>query len=154
MVRAPEWRGFLLAFVALDGLVLGPLLDFVSRSPGGTNTIVLALGLTTGIFVSLSAYVRYTGKDFSWMGGMLTILTLAVLVAGIAVMIFGVSADIRLLLSVAGAVIFSGWILYDTSAVTREYYQENNVSYAILMLFVDFVGLFMNLLSILNSSDD
>jgi FtsH-binding integral membrane protein len=57
--------------------------------------------------------------------------------------------------SCIGALIFSGWILFDTSAVTRQYYQENNVPGAVLMLYVDILNLFLFLLRILsNRSDD
>lgn len=153
-LSGPFGWAFLIAFVAIDGFVLGPLIAELTKTSAGTTSVVLALGLTTTIFVALSAYVRYTGKDFTWMGGMLTIASVAVLVAMIAVMIFGIPANFFLMLSVLSAIIFSGWILYDTSAVTRQYYRDNDVCYAILMLFVDFVGLFVNLLYILNSRDD
>jgi len=153
-LSGPFGWAFLIAFVAIDGFVLGPLIERVTQSPGGVTNVVLALGLTTTIFVGLSAYVRYSGKDFTWMGGMLTIASIAIFVAMIAVMIFGIPANFFLMLSVLSAIIFSGWILYDTSAVTRQYYRDNDVCYAILMLFVDFVGLFVNLLYILNARDD
>jgi len=153
-LSGPFGWAFLIAFVAIDGFVLGPLIAELTKTSSGTTNVIMALGLTTMIFVGLSAYVRYTGKDFTWMGGMLTIASIAIFLAMIAVMIFGVSADLYLALSVFSAIVFSGWVLYDTSAVTRQYYRDNNTCYAILMLFVDFVGLFVNLLYILNSRDD
>lgn len=153
-LSGPFGWAFLIAFVSIDGFVLGPMIAELTKTSNGTTNVIMALGLTTMIFVGLSAYVRYTGKDFTWMGGMLTIASIAMFVAMIAILIFGVSADIYLGLCVLSAIIFSGWILYDTSAVTRQYYRDNDVCYAILMLFVDFVGLFVNLLYILNSRDD
>jgi uncharacterized protein len=134
---------FLTTFVALQGFVIGPIVAYY-----GSASAALAFGLTMFIFLGLTAYVRYSGADFTWMGGFLTIVTVCALFASLAIMIFGVSADIYLAFSVFGALLFSCWILYDTSAVTRQYYRNNDVCGAILNLFIDIVNLFLFILSI------
>ncbi|MBI3830983.1 MAG: US12 family protein [Planctomycetes bacterium] len=142
---------FLFGFVSLIGVSLGPLIDHYLKTPDGTNTVGLALGLTAGIFLGLTAYVRISGKNFSYLFGFLWIATIGMMLAGLALMFFGGPMS-RYIYSWIGAALFCGWILYDTSAVTREYYQSNNVVGAVLNLFLDIVNLFLYILSILSNS--
>jgi FtsH-binding integral membrane protein len=136
--------GFLLSFVAIQGFVIGPWLLVY-----GLGTAGLAFGITMGMFVGLTAYARWSGQNFSWMGGFLSLATVGLMVAGLAISFFGVSADAHLAFSFIGALVFSCWILYDTSAVLNEHYESNNLCGAILQLFVDFVNLFLFILRIL-----
>ena len=138
---------FLMAFVTITGVTLAPVLLVYSKI-AGPGTIAAALGLTAAIFLSLTAYVRYSGKDFSYLGGFLWMATIGLILTGIALMFFA-SAEVSYWRACIGALIFCGWILFDTSAVTRVYYRDNNVVGAILMLYVDILNLFMLLLQIL-----
>ena len=137
---------FLSAFVAVTGAALGPVLLMYQKA-SGTATIAAALGLTATIFLTLSAYVRYSGKDFSYIGGFIWMATIGLIVSGLALMFFP-SPAVSYFRACIGALIFCGWILYDTSAVTRQYYRDNNVVGAILALYVDILNLFMFLLEI------
>lgn len=141
--------GFLLTFVTIMGLILGPVINIYSNMPGGTRIVGTALGLTAVIFLGLTAYVRISGKNFSYLGGFLSMATLGLIVAGIALMFIGGSTA-HYVYAWCSAVIFSGWILYDTSAVTREHYHNNNVVGAVLNLYIDIVQLFLALLRILS----
>jgi len=136
------------AFVLVTGATLAPVMMLYSDpkyyQPG---TIPMALGLTATIFLTLTAYVRYSGKDFSYLGGFLWIATIGLIVGGIA-LIFFPNSGINYIYSCVGALLFSGWILYDTSAVTRQYYRDNNVPAAVLMLYLDVLNLFLFLLDI------
>ncbi|GMV81637.1 MAG: hypothetical protein AMXMBFR7_28210 [Planctomycetota bacterium] len=140
---------FLWTFVTLIGISLGPLINAYVSSALGLETLTYALGLTATIFVGLTAYVRFTGKDFSWMGGFLWMATLGLIITSIAFFFFP-SPNLYYWYSWVGALIFSGWILYDTSQVTRQYFQDNNVVGAVLNLYLDIVNLFLYLLSILS----
>jgi uncharacterized protein len=138
---------FLLGFVTITGVTLAPVLMMYYATAGGA-TIAAALGLTAAIFVGLSAYVRYSGKDFSYLGGFLWMATLGLIVTGI-LMMFWPSANVSYWRACIGSLIFCGWILFDTSAVSRQYYRDNNVVGAILALYVDILNLFLMLLQIL-----
>lgn len=135
--------GFLLAFVALKGFIIGPFIAIYGASVAG-----FAFALTMAVFIGLTGYARWSKQDFSWMGGILTVATICLIVASIAMMFFNVAANTELLFSVAGVIIFSCWILYDTSNIMKEHYATNNISGAILTLFVDIVNLFLFILRI------
>ena len=138
---------FLMAFVSITGLTLAPVLMIYYATVGGA-TIAVALGLTAVIFLTLTAYVRYSGKDFSYLGGFLWMATIGLLITGLAFM-FWPSANLSYWRACIGALIFCGWILFDTSAVTRQHYRNNNVPGAVLTLYVDILNLFLLLLQIL-----
>jgi FtsH-binding integral membrane protein len=143
---------FLTGFVTVTGITLAPLLMWYAQFQTGPATIAAALGLTAVIFLTLSAYVRYSGKDFSYLGGFLWMATIGLLITGICLM-FWPSENVAYIKAAIGALVFSGWILYDTSAVTREYYRENNVVGAVLALYIDILQLFIYLLRLLHRKD-
>lgn len=137
----------LTAFVAITGITLAPVL-LIYEKLAGASTIAVALGFTAAIFLTLTAYVRYSGKDFSYLGGFLWVGTIALILTGIGLMIWP-HANVSYWRACIGALIFCGWILFDTSAVTRQYYRDNNVPGAILNLYVDILNLFLFILQIL-----
>lgn len=147
-LSGPLGWAVLMAFVACSGATLAPVLIHYSKY-AGQGTVAAALGLTGGIFLTLTAYVRYSGKDFSYLGGFLWMATIGLIITGIALMFFP-SANVSYWKACIGALIFCGWILFDTSAVTRQYYRENNVVGAILNLYLDIINLFIYLLQILS----
>jgi len=145
-LSGPFGWAFLMAFVAVTGLTLAPVLIFYQQL-AGTGTIALALSFTAAIFLTLTAYVRYSGKDFTYLGGFLWMATIGLILAGLASFIW---PGLSYWQACVGALIFCGWILFDTSAVTRMYYRDNNVVGAILALYVDILNLFLFLLQILS----
>ncbi len=148
-MRGPFGWIFLTAFVAVTGITLAPVMIIYEKF-AGIGTIAAALGLTATIFLTLTAYVRYSGKDFSWMYGFLWMGLLGAIVVGL-VSIFYPMPNVNYWMSWFGAALFSGWILYDTSAVTRQYYQDDNVVGAVLNLYLDILNLFLYLLRILGN---
>ncbi len=146
-LSGPLGWAVLMAFVACSGATLAPVLIHYGKfAPPGT--VAMALGLTAGIFLTLTAYVRYSGKDFSFLYGFLWMGLIGLLISGIA-LIFFPSANVSYWRACIGALMFCGWILFDTSAVTRQYYRENNVVGAVLNLYLDIINLFIFLLQIL-----
>ena len=140
---------FLFAFAGVTGVTLAPVIMSYAIS-SGIQTVSAALGITAALFLSLTAYVRWSGKDFSYLGGFLFMATIGLVVSGFLLMIFP-SHDISYIKACIGALVFCGWILYDTSAVTRQYYQQDNVVGAILSLYLDILNLFLFLLQILGN---
>ncbi|HIE69080.1 MAG TPA: permease, partial [Planctomycetes bacterium] len=99
----------------------------------------------------LTVYVLYTGSDFSWMRGALTVLGFALLGAMLLGMLMGFSMG--LWYSVGIVVLFAGFILYDTSQILHRLPTSMAMSGAI-MLFTDVVLLFKHILILLWSSRD
>ncbi len=140
----------LMLYSVIQGAIFGPMLTiFEARFPG----IAAEAGWTTiAVFGGLTAYVFASRKDFSFLGGMLFMSLIALLVAGI-VMMFVHAAWASMLYSVAGVVIFSGFVLYDTSQIIHRLSPEDAVMGAVT-LYLDFVNLFMFILRLFSSRRD
>jgi modulator of FtsH protease len=138
----------LFGFTTLTGVIISPLLYIISlHNPA---SILQAGILTVGIFGGLTAYAFISNKDFSFLRGMLVTGLIVVILAGLLnILIIGSSA-----LYFAGAVatllLFSGFVLYDTSNIIRRYPTNEYVSGA-LDLYLDAFNIFLALLRILNS---
>lgn len=138
----------LFAYTGLSGFTLAALLmTYIAAGYGAV--IWQAAALTGVIFLALSAYVHITKADFSWLGGMLFVGLIALIVAGLWFLFVGGSAFSLFIYSVIGAVIFCGYILYDTSNIILKYATSETVS-AVIDLHLDIVNLFIDLLRILS----
>ena len=134
----------LFSFTTVSGLTLGPLLYQV-----GPSIAAEAFGLTAVTFAGLSMYVVYSKKDFSFMAGFLMTGLIVLVVGGLLNMFFIQSGMMHFVMSGASVLLFSGFILYDTSNILRYYGTDEHVS-ATLALYLDVLNLFIALLSILN----
>jgi len=139
------------AFTGLMGAGLGPLLNHYAAMPNGPMLIMQALGSTALIFFGLSAYALNTKKDFSFMGGFLTVGLIVVIVASI-VNIFVGSSLMFMVLNAAVVLIMSGLILFDTSRIING--GETNYIRATVSLYLSVYNLFTSLLALLGASDD
>lgn len=138
----------LFSFTFLCGVILGPLVALAFAVAGGQPTIVIQALVITGTAVTgLSGYVIMTRKDFSFLGGMLSV-GVFVLFGAIIVGFFWGSFTFHLVYSIGGAILFCGFILYDTSRIIRTHPVDDPVG-AALDLFLDFFLLFMYVLRIL-----
>tara|TARA_Y100001970_G_C14254079_1_gene873874 strand:+ start:5267 stop:5959 length:693 start_codon:yes stop_codon:yes gene_type:complete len=141
----------LFSFTTVSGLTLGPILDrYLSVNP---SIVVQALVMTAITFFALTAYVIISRKDFSFMSGFLMTGLIVVILSGIINMFFMQSTMFQLVTSGASVLLFSGFILYDTSNIIRYYGTDEHVS-ATLALYLDILNLFIALLSILGIMSD
>jgi FtsH-binding integral membrane protein len=151
--KDPINKVMLAVYSFLSGLTLGPILMIaayvsVARGGGAANLILQAFVITAIVFVGLTAYVFTSKKDFSaWRGGLFLLLLVGIGM-GIMGMIFGFSQGMLLIYSGAMALIFGGFILYDTSMIMKYYSTDEYIAGAI-ELQIDFVGLFIQILRIL-----
>lgn len=137
------------AFTGFWGYTMGPFLNmYIAAYANGMQLIMTAMGGTGAIFLALSAYVLTTKKDFSFLGGFLFTGLIAILIASVAGMFFPMPM-MQLVVSAVTMIIFSGYILYDTSAIIQG--GERNYIMATVRLFMDILILFQSLLSILGS---
>ena len=127
------------------GYTLGPIISRYLGLPNGGEVVMQALGATAVLFIGLSGYALTTRKDFSFMGGFLTVGILVAFVAGLAAVFFEIPA-LSLTVSAAFVLLMSGLILYETSNIIHG--GETNYVLATVTLFVSIFNLFTSLLQL------
>jgi FtsH-binding integral membrane protein len=146
--HSPMKVALLFVFASCAGFMTTPLVGaFLNAGMG--MTVVAAFGITSVTFFGLTVYTLSSGRDFRSLGGMLTV-GLLVLIGLILLNIFiPFSGPIHRLIVIGGIVLFIGFILYDTSMVTRNYFHSNDAVSAAIQLFYDFFILFRYVLLLL-----
>lgn len=139
------------AWVVLLALLISPIVLAISGREGGVAIINQASALTAIVFGGLTVFVLYTGKDFSWLRGILFLGMIGVLVTGLLGAIMGFS--LGLAFSAILVMLMAGYILYDTSVILHRLPTNMAMTGAIL-LFTDVVLLFKHILILVASSRD
>lgn len=127
----------------LAGVGMVPLLQWASFT-GGIPLIAQAFAVTGITFGGLMAYSMTTKRNFEGMGGFLTAMGIGLIVSFVISMFFGNTLTFTLL-SMVSVVFFAGFVLYDMSVIRNRFSDQMYVMAAI-MLFIDFLGLFKNIL--------
>lgn len=145
----------LLGFTFVSGVFITPALLFAAMQAGGSFGVVYeAAAITGSIFIGLTAYTFISRKDFSFLAGAVTIGLFAVLGLGLLLMVLSLFhvdvAGANLALAWVCSVLFSLFILYDTSRIMRTHQTDEYVS-AALSLYLDFLNLFLAILRILSN---
>jgi FtsH-binding integral membrane protein len=113
------------------------LLTFAERvAPGVSQSAAI---LTLAIFATLTAVVWYTGANFNWLSPILWAASIAAFVAVLLSIFMGLSLGPWF--AAAMIVVASGYILYFTSSIMREYPTTAYVG-AALALFTAVADLF------------
>ncbi|HSY26453.1 MAG TPA: Bax inhibitor-1 family protein [Burkholderiaceae bacterium] len=141
----------LFGFTGLMGYSLGPTLNHYVALPHGSEIVGTALLATGAAFLGLSAYVQVTKKDFAFLGGFLFIALIGLIIVSIVGMFFP-TPMLSLGLAYVSALIFSGYILYDTSDIISG--RETNYIMATMRLYLNILNLFLALLRIVAGSRD
>lgn len=139
----------LIAFFAwsfLLALLLSPIVLFAAHA--APATLNMASAVTAMTFSGLTAFVMITGKDFSFLRGILFLGMWGLVVLSLCGWLFGFGWP--LWGSGLGVLLFAGYILYDTSEILHRYPTTMAVSAAVV-LFTDVVLLFKHVLIILLS---
>lgn len=141
----------LLGFGALTGFAISPLVGIVAaKSP----MLVMQAFMTTAIaFVALSAYVFVSRKDFSFLKGFVWTGLIAMIVLGLLNVFVFESGVMALAMAGMGVLLFSAFILYDTSSVLREYPSDEYIA-AALTLYLDVFLLFEHVLVLFGALGD
>ncbi|MGI2143805.1 Bax inhibitor-1/YccA family protein [Shewanella frigidimarina] len=139
------------AFTGMQGASLGYILNHYAGMANGPGLIMQALGLTSIIFVSLSAYALTTKKDFSFMGGFL-FAGLLVMIGAMVINIFVGSSILFMAMNAGIALLMTGFILYDTSRIVNG--GETNYVRATISLYLNFLNLFISLLHLMGIGSD
>lgn len=137
---------FFLSFTFSVGFFDAPSIAVIFSSPHLISIFQQAFILTAVITGSLTAYVFITKKDFSFMGGFLFTGLITVVVM-VVIGLFWKNRMLDFAISGMGVVLFSLYILYDTSRLIHE--KSTPVEIAIA-LFLDIVNLFWMIFNLLN----
>lgn len=121
----------------------------VYHALGYTHLILQAGGATAVIFLGLSAYALYSGKDFSFLGAFLTMMLWGLVVVGIGAIFFPWLTN-SLLSGFVGALVFCGYILYDTWRIQKQFSYDDYIG-ATIEIYLDIVNLFLHILKFLIS---
>jgi len=143
--------GFFAFFTYLTGMSMSPIIGtLVSINPAA---ITQAFLMTSVIFAALTGYVFYSKKDFTYLGGYLFVALISIIVIGLSNIFIFESSMLSTIISGIGILLFSAYILYDTSDILQNHDNDEYVSGAI-SLYLDFYLLFSNLLHFSASGDD
>ncbi|XP_071773366.1 protein lifeguard 4 [Centroberyx gerrardi] len=134
----------LVTFTLLEAISVATALTFYEYS-----TILQAFFLTCAVFVGLTAYTFQSKRDFSKLGAGL-FACLWILIIASFMRIFFNSDTTELVLAGAGALVFCGFIIYDTHLLMHQLSPEEHVL-ASINLYLDIVNLFLHLLRLLDS---
>lgn len=137
---------FVFGLTGFMGYTLGPIVSHYLAMPNGSQVVMTAMGGTAAIFLGLSAYVMTTRKNFSFMGGFLTVGILVAFLAGLGAIFFEMPG-LSLAVSAMFVLLMSGLILYETSSIIHG--GETNYVMATVTLFVSIFNLFTSLLQLL-----
>ncbi|KAF2673016.1 bax inhibitor family protein [Microthyrium microscopicum] len=139
---------FLGIFTALEAYTISVITSFYD-----SKIVLEALIFTLGIFVALTLFACQTKYDFtSWMPYLFGALWVMILF-GFMAAFFPYSSKMELGYGIAGALIFSAYILVDTQLIMRHYHVEEEIAAAI-SLYLDIINLFLSILRILNSQQN
>lgn len=138
----------ILAYTGFMGYTLGPILNFYIHSMvNGSQIVMTSLGATGVIFFALSAQAIISRKNYSYMGGLISVAILTAFMVGLGAMLFNMPM-LQLVVSGAFAVISSAFILYTTSQIING--GERNYIMATISLYIAIFNLFVSLLRILS----
>lgn len=143
----------------LYAALFGASISFIF-SVFGNISIARTFFVTAAAFGGLSLFGYTTGRDISGWGAFLWMGLIGVIIASI-IQLFFPSPALHFAISVIGLLVFAGFTAYDTQAIKDEYYTVAHDAelmakasvFGALMLYQDFVGIFMNLLSLMGDRD-
>ncbi|HJR07431.1 MAG TPA: Bax inhibitor-1 family protein [Pyrinomonadaceae bacterium] len=138
----------LFGFTTFTGIVISPLMYVVFRD--NPASLLQAGLLTVGIFGGLTAYVFISKRDFSFMRGMLFTGLIVMILGGLLNWFIVGSSALSFGLAATTLLLFSGFVLYDTSNIMRRYPTNEYIAGA-LDLYLDAFNIFLALVRILNA---
>jgi len=118
----------------------------------------MAVAITMGVTLALTIFAFQTKIDFTTCGGVLCALLIALVIAGFffAFMPWSKTKYTMIGIGVAGALIFSLYIIYDTQMMMggkHEYALDpEEYIFASLMIYLDVINLFLYILMIVRGS--
>ncbi|KAM9229447.1 protein lifeguard 4 [Dugong dugon] len=134
----------LFGFTLLEALTVAIVVTFYD-----VYIILQAFILTTAVFLGLTAYTLQSKRDFSKFGAGLFAVLWILCLSGFLKLFF-YSETVELVLAAGGALLFCGFIIYDTHSLMHRLSPEEYILAAI-SLYLDIINLFLHLLRLLEA---
>uniref|UniRef100_K7FCR7 Transmembrane BAX inhibitor motif containing 4 n=1 Tax=Pelodiscus sinensis TaxID=13735 RepID=K7FCR7_PELSI len=134
----------LFGFTLLEALTVA-----ITVSLYDVSVVLQAFILTTAVFLGLTMYTLQSKRDFSKFGAGL-FACLWILILSSILRLFFYSETIELLFAAVGALLFCGFIIYDTHLLMHRLSPEEYILAAI-NLYLDIINLFLHLLRLLEA---
>jgi len=120
-----------------------------------TSSLLVAVGITTGVVVVLSLFASQVTYDFTGWGPYILVASLMFLLFSFALMVIGPNDVTKYVYMGIGVSLYSMFLVYDTQLIIggkhRKYaLQPDDYVLGALLLFTDIIGLFLLLLGIGN----
>ncbi|XP_073411543.1 protein lifeguard 4 [Dendrobates tinctorius] len=134
----------LFGFTLLEAITVGIAVTFYDVA-----VVLQAFILTTAVFFGLTAFTFQSKRDFSKFGAGLFAGLWILVIAGF-LRLFFYSETIELVMAAGGALLFCGFIIYDTHLLMHKLSPEEHILAAI-NLYLDIINLFLHLLRLLQA---
>uniref|UniRef100_M8AUY6 BI1-like protein n=1 Tax=Aegilops tauschii TaxID=37682 RepID=M8AUY6_AEGTA len=141
---------FVSSYAGLGLYIFILILPFIGKVilQAGILTIVVVLSLTAYTF-----WAARRGKDFSFLGPFLFASLMILLVFGFIQIFFPLGKLSHMIYGALAALIFSGYIVYDTGSIIKRYKYDEYV-WAAVTLYLDIINLFLGLLTLFRACDN
>ena len=153
-MSATKARNLFYVYAALMGVSLASLLLMFS-----TASVARAFFITAGAFAALSLYGYTTKRSLSAMGSFMMIGLFGLIIA-MVVNIFVASTAMDMMISVVGVLIFAGLTAWDTQKIKLMYMAGDSEAertkksiFGALMLYLDFINMFMFILHLFGNRE-
>jgi FtsH-binding integral membrane protein len=131
-------------FTLLQALTIGSVASFFDKW-----IVIEAFLITTTLVACLTAYTFQSKRDFSAWGASLFTFLWVLIFAGFF-QIFFQHTMFDFMVSVAGALLFSLFIIFDTHMIMKKLNPEEYIV-GVINLYLDIINLFLEILKILDS---
>jgi FtsH-binding integral membrane protein len=118
----------------------------------GIESVLMAVGITAAVFVSLTVFTFQSKIDFSFLGAGLFVVLLIFIFFGLGMAIFGASPQLQYFYALAGTIIFSLYIVFDTWLISAKLGPDEYI-FAAITLYLDIINLFVYVLQLVARRD-
>nr|GMD80547.1 BI1-like protein [Ipomoea batatas] len=132
------------------------LLIFLIFLPFIRRIVLEALILTSAVVSALTGYTFWAakkGKDFSFMGPILFTGLFVLILTGFIQAFFPLGSTSSAIYSAMGAIIFCGYIVYDTDNLIKRFTYDQYI-WASVTLYLDVLNLFLTILRMLRQGNN
>jgi len=142
---------FLGLFTSVISVTVG-----VSCANTDGKIVLEALILTSAVVSALTGYTFWAskkGKDFSYLGPILFTSLFVLVLTGFLQAFFPLGSTMSAIYGAAGAIVFSGYIIYDTDNLIKRFTYDEYI-WASVTLYLDILNLFLTILRMLRQGDN
>lgn len=137
--------GFLYFFTFLTGVTAYPVVSHYTGELGGQ--VVMAIFFATMVIFTVLGTLGYmTKRNLMNWGGVLLSAILALIIVSLIGLFFPFGTAGLWVITIAGILIFSGFIIYDFNMIKNMPLTDDDVPLMALNLYLDFLNLFLDLL--------